>query len=157
MGKRMAIFPSARNVLAVYRSSRGNSAVDPIVLHQGPADRSRLGSQDPDRPAPRHQNVLQGPLPSDAWRNRRPDGARPRSLTVLGAAPSVRRPLSSRPRRQPMSHHFTQNPALYLSVAGERVLPPPAAALHRFGSGDKAVGDRLVFGFGVIQAEDQPA
>ena len=56
-----------------------------------------------------------------------------------------------------MSDHLAQNPALDLTVAGARVLPPPAAALHRFGGGNKAVGDCLEIGFVIIQAEDQPA
>src|SRR5215471_9406763 len=56
-----------------------------------------------------------------------------------------------------MSHHLAQYPALDLSIAGERVLPPPAAPAHRLGGGNKAVGDCREIGFGVIQAEDQPA
>ena len=55
-----------------------------------------------------------------------------------------------------MSDHLAQNPALDLTVAGERVLPPPAAALHRFGGGNKAVGDCLEISFCIIEAEDQP-
>jgi hypothetical protein len=49
-----------------------------------------------------------------------------------------------------MSDHLAQNPALYLSVAGKRVRPPPAAPLHCFGSRSKAVGNRLVIGFRII-------
>jgi hypothetical protein len=56
-----------------------------------------------------------------------------------------------------MSHHLAKNPAVYVSITGEQVLPPPAAALHCFGSSNKAVGHRLEVGFGVIQAEDQAA
>src|SRR6516162_10353982 len=56
-----------------------------------------------------------------------------------------------------MSDHLAQNPTFDLSVAGERVLPPPATALHRFGGGNEAVGDRLEIGLRIIQAEDQPA
>src|SRR6516225_8489318 len=55
-----------------------------------------------------------------------------------------------------MSDHLAQNPTFDLSVAGERVLPPPAAPLHRFGGGNKAVGDCLEISFCIIEAEDQP-
>jgi hypothetical protein len=51
-----------------------------------------------------------------------------------------------------MSHDLAQNPTLDLLVAGERVVPPPATPLHRFGSGDEAVGDCLVIGFRIIPA-----
>ena len=56
-----------------------------------------------------------------------------------------------------MSDHLAQHPALDRAVAGERILPPPAAPLHCFGGGDEAVGDCLVIGFRIIQAEDEPA
>ena len=50
----LGVCPSDRNVLAVYRSCRGNSAIHSVVLHQGSAERIGLGGQDHDGPVPRH-------------------------------------------------------------------------------------------------------
>jgi len=48
VGKRTRVCPSDRNVLAVYRGGRGNSAIHSVVLYQGPANRIGLGRQNPD-------------------------------------------------------------------------------------------------------------
>ena len=71
--RRRRLHPADRENLAGARPRRPDRPHHPAVLHPRRADRPGLGDQDPHRPVPRHQALLQGAALSPARRVDRPE------------------------------------------------------------------------------------
>ena len=153
--------------LARHRPRRSVVSDGPVVLHQGRPDRIGMGDQDPHRPLPRHQALLQGAALSAARRADRSKSRPKRDTTGTRRMPlrapaersqeppgSVSR-LRTRESRCAINSFMMRRLIDLLVAAGSRHHQP--SSLHRLRGRHETVCDRLEILVSVIQAEDQAA